>query len=284
MFYEKLDDEVVRCLLCPHYCYIKEGFTGICLARKNMKGKLYSMIYGNISALALDPMFKKPIHYYKESEMIFSIGSYGCNMNCHFCQNSQIARKKITLNDKCTMLSVEELIKMAENQKKTNGSIGVAFTYNEPTINYEYLYEAAKILKEKNLDVVLITNGNLNEKPLKKILPYINAMNIDLKTYDNSEYKKLGGDLETVKRTIELANKSCHIEVTYLAYPRDIDIKKDVEGVVDFLSKVDKNIPLHINRFFPNYKLQEPATDLNLLYELEEIASKKLKNVKMGNI
>ncbi len=263
---------------------MRDGAIGICLGRKNIDGKLYSMTYGKISAIALDPMLKKPLHFYKSDKMVLSIGSYGCNMKCHFCQNSHIAKKKISDNDDITNLSVEKLLKLAVDQKALNGNIGVAFTYNEPTINYEYILEASRSLKKAGLDTILITNGNINERPLRRLLPYIDAMNIDLKTYDEREYKRLGGDLETVKKTIKLANEYSHIEVTYLVYPRDLDIKRDFKSVVNFLSEIDKKIPLHINRFFPSYKLQETATELDLLYELEEIARGKLKNINIGNI
>lgn len=232
----------------------------------------------------MDPMKKKPLHYYKADDLILSLGSYGCNMKCDFCQNNHIAQRKISPDEDLTGLSVDELLKIARDQRDLRGNIGLAFTYNEPSINYEYLLESAKKLKDEDLDLVLITNGNINKKPLEKLLPYVDAMNIDLKTYDRDEYKRLGGDLDSVKDTIRLSSQHCHVEVTYLAYPRKFNMEKDMEGLSEFISKIDKNIPLHITRFFPAHKLQEPATDINLLYKLEGIASKKLNNVRLGNI
>lgn len=279
MFYKKINEKV-QCYLCPHNCIINNGKFGKCNVRTNKGGELFTINYGDITATALDPIEKKPLHFFKPSSHILSVGSYGCNMSCSFCQNYSIAH----FSPHSEFTSKESLVEAALN---TNNNIGIAFTYNEPVIWYEYVYDCAKLLKEKNKNakVILVTNGFINEEPLKKLLPYIDAMNIDLKAFNNDYYKNIcGGELDPILKTIEISSKYCHIEVTTLLVTGKNDNFNEIEEISKFLSHIDKNIPLHLTRYFPRYKMDNPATDLTFMMDAKNIANKYLNNVILGNI
>src|SRR6056297_559351 len=210
LYYEKKENKKIRCVLCPKYCMISEGDTGICRVRKNIDGKLYALSYGKITGYHLDPIEKKPLYNYKKGSMIFSIGSYGCNLTCKFCQNYEIAHG----NPRTIDLTIDDII---EKAKEDSRSIGIAYTYNEPLINYEFTLDCAKKAKEEGLDNVLVTNGYINEEPLRELLKYIDAINIDLKAFNNDLYKNIcGGTIEEVKESILIAAKEAHIEITCL--------------------------------------------------------------------
>lgn len=275
-------NDFVICDLCPRYCKLKESNLGFCNARKNIKGKIVPINYGKILSAVLDPIEKKPLNYYKPGSWILSVGSFGCNMNCMFCQNFQIARAK-EKDYRTYDISPVELVKIALD-KRAYGNIGIAFTYNEPLVGYEYVLDSVKLAGDNNLDVVLVTNGQINEKYLLELLPYINAWNIDLKSFSEESYKKLGGDFKTTLRTIELASQVSHVEVTTLVVPGISDDINLMEEQAKFLANLDKNMPLHINRYIPSYKYREPATDKELLYDMKKIAGKYLNRVKIGNV
>ncbi|NLD17149.1 MAG: AmmeMemoRadiSam system radical SAM enzyme [Tissierellia bacterium] len=275
-------NNTITCDLCPRYCTLKEGAIGFCNARKNVNGKILSLNYGKLLSLVLDPIEKKPLAYYKPGSMILSVGTFGCNMNCQFCQNYEIARAKET-DYRTYDVSSEDLIKIAID-KKQEGNIGIAFTYNEPLVGFEYVLDTSKLAKANDLDAVVVTNGQINENYLKELLPFISAWNIDLKSFSEEGYKKLGGDFKTTLKTIELTSKTSHIEVTTLVVPGISDDLNLMEEEAKFLASLDKNIPLHINRYIPRYKYNEPATDIKLLLEMEEIAKEYLNRVSIGNI
>lgn len=275
-------NNTITCDLCPRYCTLKEGAIGFCNARKNVNGKILSLNYGKLLSLVLDPIEKKPLAYYKPGSMILSVGTFGCNMNCQFCQNYEIARAKET-DYRTYDVSSEDLIKIAID-KKQEGNIGIAFTYNEPLVGFEYVLDTSKLAKSNDLDAVVVTNGQINENYLKELLPFISAWNIDLKSFSEEGYKKLGGDFKTTLKTIELTSKTSHIEVTTLVVPGISDDLNLMEEEAKFLASLDKNIPLHINRYIPRYKYNEPATDIKLLLEMEEIAKEYLNRVSIGNI
>lgn len=275
-------NNTITCDLCPRYCTLKEGAIGFCNARKNVNGKILSLNYGKLLSLVLDPIEKKPLAYYKPGSMILSVGTFGCNMNCQFCQNYEIARAKET-DYRTYDVSSENLIKIAID-KKQEGNIGIAFTYNEPLVGFEYVLDTSKLAKANDLDAVVVTNGQINENYLKELLPFISAWNIDLKSFSEEGYKKLGGDFKTTLKTIELTSKTSHIEVTTLVVPGISDDLNLMEEEAKFLASLDKNIPLHINRYIPRYKYNEPATDIKLLLEMEEIAKEYLNRVSIGNI
>jgi len=279
MFYEKIDDKI-HCLLCPQNCVIEDGHFGKCNVRIHEDGKLYTINYGEITATSLDPIEKKPLHYFKANSNIFSIGTFGCNLKCSFCQNYSISQ----------YIARSEYVP-AENLLETvltiKDNVGVAFTYNEPSIWYEYILECARLLKETNPDVavVLVTNGYINEEPLKELLPFVDAMNIDLKSFNNDYYRKLcEGRLEPVLKTIEIASKHCHVEVTTLLVSGENDNLKEVEKIAMFLSSIDIDIPLHLSRYFPRYKHENSPTDIKFMKEAEKVAKRYLNRVKLGNI
>ena len=268
------------CDLCPRGCDIAEGMLGFCGARRNLGGEIICDNYGKITAIALDPIEKKPLKRFFPGTKILSVGSYGCNMRCHYCQNHSISMKEITEH---IYLSPEKLVQTAEEMKK-NGNIGIAFTYNEPLISYEYILDTGVLAKKRDLEIVLVTNGIINERPLRNLLRYVDAVNIDLKGFSHDYYRKLGGNLETVKETIKLAHQYCHVEIASLIVPGENDDVIDMDEMTLWLANIDKNIPLHINRFFPCYKAicKEP-TDIETLILLKEIASRHLKYVYLGN-
>jgi len=267
----------VGCRLCPHGCLIKEGKLGLCKARRNKGGALYAESYGQISSLAMDPIEKKPLKHFYPGRYILSVGSYGCNLTCPFCQNSSISQKK----PQTRFVAPEELVDMA---KAEPDNLGIAFTYNEPFIGIEYLLDTAPLIRRAGLKTVLVTNGTVNSEPLNAILPYVDAMNIDVKGFTPEFYKKLGGDLETVKRTVKRCAEVCHIEATTLIIPGENDSLTEMEALSEWLSLISPDIPLHITRFFPCYRMTDKApTSIPLLHELAEVAKRKLKHVHVGN-
>ncbi len=272
----------VACGICPHRCILSEGQTGICRARSNHGGIIRSDNYGLVTSIALDPIEKKPLCHFYPGSHILSVGSFGCNLHCPFCQNYEIsmACKEDSLY---TFISPDDLVSRALAQKP-QGNIGIAFTYNEPLIGYEYVYDTCVLAREKGLKTVLVTNGYVNEEPLLALLPLIDAMNIDLKTFSEVFYKRLGGGLEDVKRTIELSAARCHVEITTLIIPDENDSDDEMRKISQWLAGISPDIPLHISRFFPRYKMQDRrATKIETVYHLAEIARESLHYVHEGN-
>ena len=269
------------CEICPHHCRLAVGEIGKCRARFNDGEKIFALNYGKITSLALDPIEKKPLYHFFPKNFILSVGSYGCNLNCPFCQNFEISMADSTFPAK--KIFPEELVNLAV-ELKTKKNIGIAFTYNEPFISYEFVRDTSALLKKNNLKSVLVTNGNISSGALKKILPLIDAMNIDLKGFSQKIYDELGGDFQTVKNTIEISAKSCHVEVTSLIVPQMNDSEADMIEEAKWLASISENIPLHVSRFFPRYKiLDRPATDVKKIYRLAETARNFLKFVYTGN-
>ena len=279
-FFEHIDENTIKCKVCPHSCVIKEGNVGRCKVREVKDGVLYASNYGEISALSLDPIEKKPLFHYKPGTNILSLGSYGCNFTCGFCQNYDIAQFK----PQTKFISVEEIISKAKDYKEQN-SIGLAFTYNEPLMFYEYVLDVSKRCKEEDLDVVVVTNGFINKAPLEKLLPYVDAMNIDLKSFSDDFYKsECSGRVEDVKSTIEIASKYCNVEVTTLLISDHNDTEKEVRNIAKFISDINKNIPLHLSRYYPTYKFKDQATNIDKIKSLSDIAKEYLNYVYIGNV
>ncbi|WAM32027.1 AmmeMemoRadiSam system radical SAM enzyme [Caldicellulosiruptor naganoensis] len=277
-YYEKLENKKVKCKLCPHGCVILPGNTGFCRARKNVDGKLYSLNYGYISSIAFDPIEKKPLYHFYPGSSILSIGTFGCSFRCLHCQNYEISQ----LTPNVFEVDTERLIELA---KKDKDCIGIAFTYNEPTIWFEYVLDVAKKFKEEGFKTVLVTNGYLNKEPLLELLEVIDAANIDLKAFSDEFYKKVcSGDLESVKRFIEICSKKIHIEITTLIIPTLNDSEDEIENLAKWLSSIDDRIPLHLTRYFPRYKMNLPPTPKETLFKLREIAKRYLMYVYLGNI
>jgi pyruvate formate lyase activating enzyme len=281
MYFEKIENSKVRCFLCPHNCIIKPGGLGICRARKNLDGRLYSLNYGKITALALDPIEKKPLNRFNPGSIILSAGTFGCNLKCSFCQNWGIAH---STPDVYEMMPMQLADKAAE--LKENGNIGLAYTYNEPSIWYEHVYETARIIHSRGLVNVLVTNGYISPEPLRDILPCIDAMNIDVKAYTEAFYKKVcGADLENVKKTVAMAVQSCHVEITTLIVPELNDSMEEIESLAKWIASISPEIPLHLSRFFPNYKMQNKMpTPVETLYKARDKAREYLKHVYLGNV
>jgi len=283
MFYEKKDNRKVRCTLCPHMCHIPEGGHGLCKARVNVKGKLYSESYGELTSIALDPIEKKPLYRFHPGTRILSVGSYGCNFRCSFCQNyaiSQADRESV----ETVHTSPENLVARAL-ELVPEGNIGIAYTYNEPFINFEYVLDCAKLAHKNGLVNVLVTNGYYNEAPLNRLLPEIDAMNIDLKSFSSYFYKRVGGSIEPVKRTIGIAAQKCHVEVTTLIIPGENDTAEEIGELSAWLASINPDIPLHITRFFPRYRMTDrEATPVDVVYSLADEARKHLKYVFEGNV
>jgi len=259
---------------------LSENQTGLCKARGNIGGEIKCLNYGRITSIALDPIEKKPLEHFYKGGKILSVGSFGCNMRCGFCQNHRIS--VFGSEPASVYLSPDELAEKAQECVPA-GNIGVAYTYNEPLVGFEYVLDCAKAVRGKGLKNVLVTNGLINAEPLAELLPFIDAMNIDLKSFSDSFYKKHRGELETVKSTIRTANEACHVEVTTLIVPGENDSREEIEAMVVWLASVNKNMPLHISRFFPNHEYDIPATDVGKIYNLAEIARKYLSRVYTGN-
>ena len=270
-----------ECHICPHRCLLGSGQTGLCGARKNIDGKIICESYGKISAIALDPIEKKPLRRFHPGTFILSVGGYGCNLSCPFCQNHRIANP----SEKPDVMNVppEGLIERAA-ELKSQGNIGIAYTYNEPLIGYEYVMDCARLAHSYGLKNVLVTNGYVSEQPLIELLPFIDAMNIDLKIFKAELYKKLGGDLETVKNTIKLAAEAVHVEVTTLIIPNENDSPDEMENLSSWLSHISNEIPLHVSRFFPCHKYSDKTpTPVETIYTLADLARKHLRYVYEGN-
>jgi pyruvate formate lyase activating enzyme len=280
-FYEYIDT-ALTCTLCPHYCRIKDGGVGICLARKRIGEKLYSENYGAVTALHLDPVEKKPLMKYRPGSYVLSVGTYGCNFKCGFCQNYDISQRAAGGGQ----LSPEDLAAKAFGLKNS-GNIGIAYTYNEPTIMYEYVYDTSVIIKEKYaMDNILVTNGYINEEPLRKLLPYIDAANVDLKSFDPMFYsKQCKGDLDIVKRNLAIFNEHCHLEITTLIIGGYNDRYDELKDMCVFIASISKNIPLHLSRFYPAYKFSDvQPTPASTMYEAKKIADVYLSDVYLGNM
>ena len=283
-----------RCEVCFRHCEIKEGGLGFCMARTIKEGKVTSANYGKITGIALDPIEKKPLKRFHPGKNILSVGSYGCNLRCPFCQNSDISWGAEVSDWKYESkeISPEKLVELALSMKNRD-NIGIAFTYNEPLIGYEFVRDTAKLSKEAGLLNVLVTNGTAELSVLRELEPYIDAMNIDLKGFTADYYNKtLGGDFEMTKRFIEEAVKFCHVELTTLIVPGENDTEDEMRQLSSWIrslkdssdNEIGKSIPLHISRFFPRFHMRDKApTDVTLVYRLADVARENLDYVYTGN-
>lgn len=276
----KAEDNFIRCTLCPHNCRLSEGKFGVCKLRTVKNGVPVAINYGEVTSANVDPIEKKPLYHFKPSRDILSIGTFGCNMICSFCQNHEISQNKPPTE----FIDVEKLISLIID---IPDNVGIAFTYNEPFMWYEYVFEAAKKIKEYNKDisVVLVTNGYVNKEPLLKILPYVDAMNIDLKGYTEKYYNKLcGASLNPVLETIKTASSYTHVEITTLMVSDENDSIDEIKDIAEFIASVDQNIPLHLSRYFPKYQMKTPPTLVENIMKAKEEASKYLNYVYVGNV
>jgi pyruvate formate lyase activating enzyme len=277
-----MSDKTV-CPVCPHHCMLSEGALGRCHARTCSEGRSVSTNYGKITSIALDPIEKKPLAFFYPGSYVLSVGSYGCNMSCPFCQNYDIASVGESFFRKLYHLTPEELVTLAADHIP-EGNIGVAYTYNEALVGYEYVRDCARLVHEAGMKNVLVTNGMTELQILEEVLPYIDAMNIDLKGFSQEVYDKLGGDFETVKKFIRRSSEESHIELTTLVVPGINDNADDMEWEAEWISEISPDIPLHITRYFPRYKMMEKPTDIEIMKELKAVAERHLNRVLLGNV
>jgi len=280
-YWESLDGGKVKCKLCPRECVIPEGGKGFCLVRKNEKGELITVIYDEITAANYDPVEKKPLYHFFPGSTIFSIGTNGCNLDCKSCQNWEISRRE-TLREVFSSDS-------AVNYAKRYGSIGIAYTYNEPTIWFEYVLDTAKKIKDAGLVNVMVTNGNISLDALKELLPLIDAFNVDLKGMTKDYYLKFSSmpnpNVWEVCEEIKKAGK--HLELTKLIVPGFEDFKPETfERYARWVAEsLGKEVPLHFSRFFPAYKLLDtPPTPVEVIDMAYDVAKEFLYYVYVGNV
>ena len=282
------------CEVCFRHCNIAEGGLGFCGARTCLDGKVTAANYGRVTSLALDPIEKKPLSRFHPGSMIISAGSYGCNLRCPFCQNYQISwsEEAFRYAQKAEDISPEELADIAASYR-SRGNIGVAFTYNEPLIGYEYIRDTARLVHEKGMVNVIVTNGTASLPVLRELASFIDAMNIDLKGFTDRYYRDvLGGDRAMVMDFITEAAKDCHVELTTLIIPGENDTEDEMRAMTEWISGltdrdgnvIGADIPLHISRFFPRFHMTDrKATDVSKVYHLADVAREKLRYVYTGN-
>lgn len=279
-FWEKKEKERVQCLLCPQKCLIAPERKGFCRVRLNQEGGLYTLNYGMCTSYGMDPIEKKPLYHFYPGSNIFSVGTFGCNLRCGFCQNWTIAHGE----PESIEMSPQKLVEVAARHNQEQ-SIGIAYTYSEPLMWYEFVLDTAKTAREAGLKNVLVTNGFVNPEPLQRLLPYIDAMNIDVKGFSDSYYNEACvGELHPVLKTVESASKHCHVEITTLLVTGLNDSEDEVSQLVDWLAAVNTEIPIHFSRYFPNYQMELPPTPLGTMEKAREIALKKLSYVYLGNV
>ncbi len=266
----------VRCGLCPHRCLIADGKRGICRVRENREGTLFALTYGRVSAVQLDPIEKKPLFHFHPGTEILSVGSIGCNFRCGFCQNWHLVLGQASLSP----AGIPELVRAA----RESGSVGIAYTYNEPMIWFEFVMDCAREFRKAGMANVLVTNGYVSPEPLGELLPLVDAMNIDLKSMDPDFYRKVcEGNLAPVLNTIRAASRSVHVEITALLVTGENDSDDAIRKVVDFVADTDPEIPLHFSRYFPQHRFTSPPTSPARLEAAHRIGREKLSYVYVGN-
>jgi pyruvate formate lyase activating enzyme len=285
LYYTKISEDKVRCELCPHNCEIKNAESGICKVRINQKGKLISQNYGVVSSIGFDPIEKKPLYHFFPGSEILSIGSLGCNLKCEFCQNWQISQTSVEDFKRGEKnLKADDIIELALTKKE---NIGIAYTYNEPIVFFEFMFDVAKKAKQNKLKNVMVTNGFINQKPLNELNKYMDAYSVDLKAFDNEFFKKYTkSQLEPVKETlISIIKAGKHLEITNLIIPGLNDNLETFEQMVIWIREnLGKNIVLHISKYYPTYKLKIEPTSIETMLELNRIANRHLDHVFLGNV
>ncbi len=277
-YYEVFPDGAATCRLCPHECFLRKSGVGICGARKNRDGRLYAVTYGEIAASALDPVEKKPLYHFLPGGKVFSIGGWGCNLKCVFCQNSPISQYE----PPTVPMSPAEVAGLGLDR----GSIGVAYTYNEPVIAIEFVMDCCALVRKAGGKNVLVTNGYIKPEPLADLLPLVDAMNIDLKAFNNHFYKKMcGGTLEPVLDTVARAKGKVHLELTTLIIPEANDAVPELEDQAAWIADAcGRDVPCHLTAYHPSYHYHKDATTEAHLKNARYIFRKKLDHVYIGNV
>lgn len=283
-WYRTLDEGTVQCTLCPHNCILKEGKSGICRVRINQGGKLITEVNGYVSSINFDPIEKKPLYHFYPGSTILSLGTYGCNLRCFFCQNCTISQTAAEPELFRNYLTPEQIVSLALNQP---GNIGIAFTYNEPVVWFEYMYDIARLAKQAGLKTVMVTNGFINKDPLNALLGYIDAFSVDLKAFNEEFYIKVtSSKLEPVKETLkQISRAGKHLEVVNLIVPELNDDETTFTAMSSWIAtELGRETVFHISRYFPNYKLITEASPIQSINKLKRLAEKELSYVYTGNI
>lgn len=276
--WEKQGDRL-HCLLCPQDCRITEGKTGVCRVRRNDGGTLVSLNYAQVTSTGIDPIEKKPLYHFRPGSKILSLGTFGCNLSCGFCQNFTISQGE----PPARTLLPEDAVRVAANERD---NIGISYTYSEPIVWFEYVRDTAKLAREKGLANVLVTNGLIEEKPLQELLPLTDAMNVDIKAMDDGFYRRLCGisSGEQARRTVERAWGRCTVEITNLLVTDENDGEDDVRALVEWAASVSPDLPLHLSRYHPAYSFDAPSTPVDRIERAARIAREKLNYVYVGNV
>ena len=283
-YFQEISEDIIRCNLCPHYCQLKEGERGKCGVRKNSHGKLIAENYGVISSVHLDPIEKKPLYHFYPASWILSVGSIGCNLSCSFCQNCDISQTTVDEYPWLKQFSIEQVL--AYNEEYEN-NIGVAYTYNEPTVYFEFMVDLALEVHAHGMKNVMVSNGYIAPDPLAELLEFMDAFNIDLKAFNNEFYKTFTDSrIKPVKDTLKRIRKSGrHLEITNLVIPTLNDNKEEFEEMVKWIhNELGEFTVLHLSRYFPAYQLQYPPTPASTLARLFEISKKYLPYTYTGNL
>lgn len=287
LFYKKIDGEHIRCTLCPNDCVIKDGQFGFCGVRKNIDGTLYSLIYNKLSSMAIDPIEKKPLYHFYPGSKVFSVGTVGCNMRCKHCQNWQIAHTDISSSNRyLEELMPKELVQMAVKKKCKS----IAFTYNEPTIWFEYTLDCAKLAKEQGLHTVYVTSGWIHQEPLNMIAPYLDAYSLDIKGFTDEFYKEIANKPSfkpVLESAVNVKNKGIHLEIVTNIIPGYNDDFDQISNLCGWIVKeLGDDTPLHLTACHPAYKMNKiKSTSLSTLEGLYKVAKDVgLKYVYLGNL
>ena len=272
------------CKTCPRHCRLADGAFGFCRARRVEGGRVVAANYGKISSLALDPIEKKPIAFFHPGSNVLSIGSYGCNLRCPFCQNDGISQHG-ACEVPCRTVMPVELADLAARLKDDQGNIGLAYTYNEPLVGWEFVLDCAKEIRARGMLNVLVSNGCASEEVISELAPLIDAANIDLKGPSQDYYDWVGGDFKAACRTISMLHEAgCHVEVTTLVVPGRNDADTDIDAIATFIASVSPDIPLHVTRFFPRWRMMNASpTPIVTVRRLADLARHRLSRVLVGN-
>ena len=272
------------CGTCSRHCRLADGSMGFCRARKAEGGRVVAANYGKISSIAFDPIEKKPIAFFHPGSNILSVGSYGCNLRCPFCQNDGISQRD---GDEvpCQTATPAELADLAVRLKDERGNIGLAYTYNEPLVGWEFVRDCAKEIHARGMFNVLVSNGCASDEVIAELAPLIDAANIDLKGPSQDYYDWVGGDFKAVCKTISTLHEAgCHVEVTTLIVPGRNDSDADLDAIATFIASVSPEIPLHVTRFFPRWRMMDASpTPVAIIRHLADVARRRLSHVLLGN-
>lgn len=279
-YWQRAEKDSVDCLLCPHRCHIPPGGKGLCRVRHNRGGQLIAANYARVSGIALDPVEKKPLYHFCPGALVLSVGSLGCNLDCGFCQNYQSVLGQWPTKE----LDPQQLVEIALTSR-SQGNCGIAWTYTEPVMWYEYVLDSAALTREKGLKTILVTNGYLEQQPWRQLLENIDAVNIDLKAFDDHFYRRhCRGSLGPVLANIREAARLCHVEVTTLLIEGHNTDEKQLTRLFQALADINPDLPLHLSRYYPARDWSQAATDPQLVLDRAELARKWLHNVYPGNL